>query len=225
VEALEAIAPARSISEIVYDKLKEAIVSNVFKKGERLVELEIATKLKVSRTPVRSALQRLESVGMLEGRAGRGFFVKEFSADEIREIYLIRQALESLAAECAARNASDEDIQKIGDLIGEIEKASGDPDASQPEIFELNKSFSEAYNNASHMPTLVRMIESLKEQMTHCRQVSLKSAERKASALQEHRAMLEALKNRDAALAAERAGDHIKNAYSAYLSSINNEHH
>jgi DNA-binding GntR family transcriptional regulator len=219
---LEAIAHLQSVSEVVYDKLKAAVLSDVFIKGERLVELDIAARLKVSRTPVRAALQRLTSEGMLESRGGQGFFVKDYSFDDIREIYLIRESLESLAAERAAHNATDLDIENIRGLISELESAYGNPGVNQSEIFELHKRFSEAYCRASHMPTLVRMIESLKEQMTRFRRVSLSGALRKTLALDEHRGMFEAIERKDPKLAGELTRAHIKNAYNAYLSSINN---
>ena len=218
---LEAITPVHSISEVVYDKLKAAVVSDAFKEGERLVEAEIAAKLKVSRTPVRTALQRLESEGMLESRGGQGFFVKEYTPDDIREIYLIREALESLAAERAARAATDRDIQAIRGIVREMEEACANPDVMQSEIFDLHKRFSDAYNRASHMPTLVRMIESIKDRMTHFRRVSLSGAERREAALREHRAMLEAVERRDPAQAADLAKAHIMGAYDAYLRSSN----
>ncbi|MDR1516185.1 MAG: GntR family transcriptional regulator [Synergistaceae bacterium] len=215
--SLEAITHLQSIGEVVYDKLKAAVMSDVFKRGERLVELDIATKLNVSRTPVRAALQRLEAEGLLESGAGQGFFVKEYSADDIREIYLIRQSLESLAAEYAARNATEADIESISGLIDEMESAYGNPDISQSEIFELHKKFSEAYHRASHMPTLVRLIASLNEQMTHFRRVSLNSAKRRALALDEHKGMMEAVRRREPELAAELTRVHIVNARNAYF--------
>jgi DNA-binding GntR family transcriptional regulator len=218
---LEAITPVQSISEVVYDKLKAAVMSDVFKKGERLVEHEIAAKLKVSRTPVRAAILRLESEGILEARPGQGLFVKEYSADDIREIYLIREALESLAAECGARNATDGDIEGIRALIGRIEASYGDRAISDAEIFELHRRFSEAYHQTSHMPALVRMIESIREQMIRFRRVSLSGAERRAEALNEHRGMFEAIERRDSELAAKRTREHIRNAFNAYLSSVN----
>jgi DNA-binding GntR family transcriptional regulator len=220
MSGLEAINPVQSISEVVYDKLKTAVMSDVFKNGERLVENEIAAKLKVSRTPVRAAMLRLESEWILEAKPGQGLVVKEYSVDDIREIYLIRQALESLAAECGARNATRDDIGNIKGLLCDMDRACGDPCADEADIFELNRRFSEAYHRTSHMPALVRMIESLREQMIRFRRVSLSGGERRMSALNEHRAMLEAIENRDPDRAAELTRTHIKNALNAYLSAV-----
>jgi DNA-binding GntR family transcriptional regulator len=217
---LEAITPVQSISEVVYDKLKAAVMRDVFKKGERLVEHEIATKLKVSRTPVRAAMLRLESEGILEARQGQGLVVKEYSTEDIREIYLIREALESLAAECGARNATEEDIESIGAMLEELDRAYSSSNVSEADIFELHRKFSEAYHQTSHMPALVRMIESIRDQMIRFRRVSLSGAERRAEAMAEHRAMFGAIKDREPELAAKLTRTHIRNAFGAYLSSV-----
>ncbi|MDR1916361.1 MAG: GntR family transcriptional regulator [Synergistaceae bacterium] len=217
---LQAITPVQSISDVVYEKLKTAVMSDVFKRGERLVEHEIAEKLNVSRTPVRAALLRLESEGILEARPNHGLVVKEYSIEDIREIYLIREALESLAAKYGAQNATGDDIDNIRAMFDEMDKVYRDPQVSPDYIFELHRKFSEAYHNTSHMPTLVRMIESLREQMFRFRRVSLSGSERKIDALNEHRRMFEAIEKRDSELAAELTRVHIRNALNAYLSSV-----
>ena len=218
---LQAITPVQSITDLVYEKLKAAILADVFKKGERLVEQEIAAKLNVSRTPVRSVLQRLEAEGILTNSGpSHSLVVREYSPDDIREIYMIREALESLAARCAAQNADEGEIRAMRDLLDEMVRVSGTAAAGSEEIFEINRKFSEAFNNASHMPTLVQMIESLREQMIRFRRVSLSGRSRKETALSEHQAMLEAVAAREPDVAAELTRTHIRNALSAYCSSV-----
>jgi DNA-binding GntR family transcriptional regulator len=220
MSGLQAITPVQSISEVVYDKLKAAVLEGVFSKGERLVENEIATKLKVSRTPVRSALLRLESEGILENVGNHGLVVKEYTLSDIKEIYLIREALESLAAECAALNATDSDMEEIKEILGEMSQVNMDPEVDSAIVFDVNRRFSEAFNRASHMPALVRMIESLKEQMIRFRRVTLKREDRRETALEEHRGMFEAIIQKNPALSAERTRNHVRNALNTYFISV-----
>ncbi len=215
-----AIGPVLPIRDVVYEKLKEAILSGSFDSGEHLVESDLAARLRVSRTPVREALRRLESEGILEARLRQGLVVKQHTPDQIREIYLIREALESLAAAYAARNATQEDLAELERLVVEMEAVADDPASRPAEIFEAHRRFSEALNRSSHMPTLVGMIESLRGQVSRFRRVSLRGAERQAQARQEHRQLLEALKKRDEEAIVELTRKHVRGALDAYFGTV-----
>lgn len=216
---LQAIEPAQPIREVVYLQLKDAVISGVYKVGERLLEHDIAEKLQVSRTPVREALRRLESEGLLEALPKQGLVVRGYTDDEIREIYMIREALECLAAEFAAINATDEEIAVLEKYVEEMDELG--VGVGTGEAMEVHRRFSEAYNRASHMPTLVRLIESLKEQMVRFRGVSLSGPERRAVAREEHRGLLDALKKRDPERASALTQTHIRGALTAYFNSKN----
>lgn len=217
MDELRVIEPAQPIREVVYQQLKDAVMAGVFKAGERLLEHDIAERLQVSRTPVREALRRLESEGLLEALPKQGLVVKSYTDDEIREIYMIREALECLAAEFASINATEEEIVMLEKYVEEMDKL--DDDASAEEAMGAHRRFSEAYNRASHMPTLVRLIESLKEQVTRFRGVSLSGAERRFTAREEHRELLDALKQRDPERASALTHIHIRGALTAYFNS------
>ena len=219
VEDLRAVAPIQSIREVVYEQLKQAVLSGAFDGGERLVEHDLAKRLHVSRTPVREALKRLESEGLLQALPRQGLVARQYSDEEIREIYMIRIALESLAAECAARNATDEDIAALEVFADEMERVSSDPEASDAMRFEAHRVFSEAFIRASRMPTLVRLIESLREQLSRFRQVSLRGKVRQEMALQEHRKLLDAIRQKNPELAVHRTQIHIEHALEAYFES------
>lgn len=218
---LQAITPVQPIREVVYEQLKQAIISGTYAVGERLLEHDLAAKLQVSRTPVREALRRLEAEGLLEALPKHGLVVKCYTDDDIREIYMIRRALESLAAEFAAVNATKRDIALLETLVGEMDKLDDAADAEKS--YEVHRHFSEAYNRASHMPMLIRMIESLKDQVARFRNVSLSSVERRKLAREEHRELLNALKNRDSQRASDLTRIHINNALAAYLDTKNAE--
>lgn len=210
---LKAIAPTQPIRETVYQQLKLAVLTGAFEAGERLLERDIAEKLQVSRTPVREALKRLEAEGLLEALPKQGLAVKEYSDDDIREIYMIREALECLAAEFAAINATDADIARLEELVGEMDRLDNYADADK--LREIHSCFSETYNRASHMPTLIHLIESLKDQVTRFRSVSLSTPARRIETKKEHKELLEALRRRDPERASALTHVHIRNALAA----------
>lgn len=219
MKGLKAIKPQQSIGEIVYEQLKETILRGDFANGKRLVEHDLAEQLQVSRTPVREALRRLESEGLIESSQRQGLVVKEYSEDEIREIYMIREALESLAAEYAARNATKAEIRNLDQLVLRMQEIDEGAEVDADEAMVVHRNFSEAYNRASHMPTLVHLIESLKEQVARFRKVSLSSPARQKNAFREHKELLDALKAGDSALASKLTRRHIQNALEAYFDS------
>lgn len=210
---LKAIAPTQPIRETVYQQLKHAVLTGAFSAGERLLERDIAEKLQVSRTPVREALKRLEADGLLEALPKQGLVVKKYSDDDIREIYMIREALECLAAEFAAINSTDGDIALLDGLVLEMDRLDNDADAER--LMEIHRCFSETYNRASHMPTLVHLIESLKDQVTRFRNVSLSSPARRIETRKEHKELLDALRRRDPEQASALTHVHIRNALAA----------
>lgn len=212
---LQAIVPIQPIREAAYEQIRKAVLSGAYSNGERLLEHDLAAKLRVSRTPVREALRRLESEGLLVALPKHGLVVKNYSDEDIREIYMIREALECLAAEFAAINATQKDIDMLERLVAEMDELD---DVSEAErSFSVHQSFSEAYNRASHMPKLISLIESLKAQMACFRNVSLSGVERRRLAREEHRALLKALKERDSKRASELTRAHIRHALTAYF--------
>lgn len=210
---LKAIAPTQPIRETVYQQLKHAVLTGAFATGERLLERDIAEKLQVSRTPVREALKRLEADGLLEAMPKQGLAVKEYSYDDIREIYMIREALECLAAEFAAINSTDADIALLDGLVVEMDRLDNEADAER--LMEVHRRFSEAYNRASHMPTLIHLIESLKDQVARVRNVSLSTPARRTETRKEHKELLDALRRRDPERASALTHVHIRNALAA----------
>ena len=112
-------------SEHVYRRLRDAIQQGEFKSGHRVMEIEVADWLKVSRTPVRDAIRRLESEGMLEHEPRTGLVVARLDRQAVMELYVMRETLEGTAARLCARHASDMEIQDLVDLIErEIGRAS-----------------------------------------------------------------------------------------------------
>jgi DNA-binding GntR family transcriptional regulator len=117
-----AITPQRAVtvSDLAYERLKKAIVSGLFRPGERLVESVLASRLQVSRTPLRAAITSLEMEGLLERQPRGGVRVPPFSAQEIEDLYEVRAALESLAAMKAARRVAEGEL--TAEELSELER-------------------------------------------------------------------------------------------------------
>src|SRR5210317_368157 len=99
---------AEPLIDSVYSRLRDLILSNVLRAGQKLVDRDLAEQLGVSRTPVREALGRLAMVGLVEARSRRGYYVKQYTAEEMTDLYHFRKILEVSAARLAAENARPE---------------------------------------------------------------------------------------------------------------------
>jgi DNA-binding GntR family transcriptional regulator len=182
-----------SIGDELYEELRTAIIGGQIPPNSRIVETDISERYNVSRTPVRQALQRLKQAGLLRESA-RALVVSEFSAEELKEFCAVRDQLEALAAQLAASGRTEVDLILMEEIQTLFEKAiGGDPS----EVLRLNHEFHNAVWEASRN-------RFLQEQLTHVRGLiermdttTLDTVERQQQALEEHRAIYDALVERD----------------------------
>ena len=137
-----------------YTLILEAIEQGDYRPGDRLVESELADRFGVSRTPVREALQRLETQSML-ARDGRSLIVASLDHNQLAELYVVRAELEGLAARLAAKHATPEEIRVLRDMIDEDRAHLADPDA----MSRANKRFHRQIHLASHNRFLVQQLD------------------------------------------------------------------
>lgn len=196
-----------------YTLILEAIEAGVYKPGDRLVESELAERLGVSRTPVREALQRLETQSMLS-RDGRSLIVASLDHNQLAELYAVRTELEGLAARLAARHATEEEIRVL-QIMAEEDRAllGADPRA----LSRANKRFHKQIHLASHNRFLVQQLDLVHRSMALMANTSFAAEGRDEVALAEHEAIVAAIAARDgdAAYAALRA--HISKAFETRL--------
>jgi DNA-binding GntR family transcriptional regulator len=191
----------------------ESIEAGVFMPGDRLVESELAERFGVSRTPVREALQRLETQGMLT-RDGRSLIVASLDHNQLAELYAVRTELEGLAARLAARHATEEEVHVLRSLVTEdMALLGGDPRL----LARANKRFHKQIHLASHNRFLVQQLDLVHRSMALMATTSLAAEGRDEAALAEHARIVAAIEARDgdAAHAALRA--HISKAYETRL--------
>ena len=196
-----------------YTLILEAIDAGVYKPGDRLVESELADRLGVSRTPVREALQRLETQAMLT-RDGRSLIVATLDHNQLAELYAVRSELEGLAARLAARHATPEEVRVLQSMVTEDRALlGGDPRA----LSRANKRFHKQIHLASHNRFLVQQLDLVHRSMALMATTSFAAEGRDEVALAEHDQIVSAIATGDGEAADQALRTHISRAFETRL--------
>ncbi len=196
-----------------YSLILEAIEAGQFKPGDRLVESDLADRFGVSRTPVREALQRLETQSMLT-RDGRSLIVASLDHNQLSELYAVRGELEGLAARLAARHATEEEMHVLRSMVRDDRAlVGGDPRA----LSRANKRFHRLIHLASHNRFLVQQLDLVHRSMALMATTSFAAEGRDMKAMDEHEAIVAAIEARDGEAAARALKTHISHAYETRL--------
>lgn len=195
-----------------YILLLDAIDRGEFRPGDRLVESELADRFGVSRTPVREAMQRLETQRVL-AREGRGLVIASLDHDQLGELYVVRAELEGLAARLAAQHAAPEEIRLLWDMTRQDRALVSDPD----QLSRANKRFHHQIHLASHNRYLIQQLEMVHRAMVLLATTSLAAEGRGNRALDEHEEIVRALEARDGAAAETAIRAHISHAFETRL--------
>ena len=197
---------AATTADAAYLALRQGILQGDLAPGERLRSDALANELKVSRTPVREALRKLEAEGLVQ-RSGSGLIVREFSEQDLTELFYVREALEGMAARLAAENATPGEIADIRELLDDMEAVGqrGDVVALRP----LTAEYHRLVGRAAHNGRLLQSLESLLEHVRQMQTSTLLNIEGRAvEALKEHHELLQAIEARDADRAEKLARTH-----------------
>ncbi len=188
-------------SEAVRRQLRERIIGREVRPGQKIVITEIAREFGISEIPVREAIKKLESEGLVKFTPHVGAVVNDLAHDEFLELYLMRIELEALATKLSAPHMEPEDIAELRSLVGEAERAieEGKTDV----LGALNKSFHLKIYKTAPYPFLYRTIVDLWERFELMQCVFAYVPERAVPSWDEHKLIVEALENRDAAKAAK----------------------
>lgn len=191
-----------------YSMVLDAIDMGVYKPGDRLVESDLAEKLGMSRTPIREALQRLETQSLL-ARDGRSLIVASLDHNQMAELYVVRAELEGLAARLAAKHATDEEIRVLRDMVEQDAALLDDPTA----LARANRRFHKQIHLASHNRYLVQQLDLVHRSMALMATTSLAAEGRGEKALEEHDAIVRAIEARDGGAAYDALKSHISVAF------------
>ena len=195
-----------------YALILDAIDVGIYKPGDRLVESELAERFGVSRTPIREALQRLETQSLLT-RDGRSLIVASLDHNQLAELYVVRTELEGLAARLAARHAAPEEIRVLKQMVAEDRDLLEDPSA----LSRANRRFHKQIHLASHNRYLVQQLDLVHRSMALLATTSLAVEGRGEAALAEHETIVDAIERRDEDAAYSALKDHISKAFETRL--------
>ena len=199
----------------VYDRIRVDILYGVYKEHEELNEATLGEKMGVSRTPVREALRQLELEGLVEIIPNKGARVTGITKKDIEDIYQIRYLLEGLSARWATEHVTEEQLEKMEETLYLTEFHAKKGNFAQ--VYELDSLFHELMYEASGSKMLNHILSDFHMYVTRIRKTSLASGNRSKNSTEEHRAILEAIKDRDVNRAEECAHMHVK-------STIKNNH-
>lgn len=186
---------SKPIREIAYETLKHAIITGQVPAGTRIVETDYADRLHISRTPLREALRKLERDGLVEYVLRRGVVVRAFTIADVEEIYTIRNALEMLTLPAIIQNATPADIQS---LRGKLAVMDGLLDKNDIEgLSPLARDFHAQLTSISHLPRILRVIESQDEYIRRFSAVSIAKETRRLAAHKEHYELVQCVQDKD----------------------------
>lgn len=198
-----------------FDILIAAIERGELQPGERLQEVRLAEKFGISRTPIREALHRLETLGLAEPGTKRGLIVASISYERLRQLFSVREGLEKMAIQLAVSAASDEEIALLQDMVNS-EKNLTDSKA----LHDHNRLFHRQIYRAAHNPYLNEMLDNLRIHLSLLQGTTYALPDRSEEAKREHQAIVDALVRRDSQAAQDAACEHIRHGYRARLAII-----
>ncbi len=207
---MEKLKQPVNLAEQVYQELRKEIIEGKIEKGRQLTELSLSKAMGVSRTPVREAMKQLETEGLIELRPNRGAVVLGIETRDFRDIYEIRSLLEGRAAEKAALNADEDRVNQLMEITdltefyierGDYERVTVMDDRFHALIYEMTNS-----------RILQKILTDLHAYAESIRERSIKEPGRAAETLKEHRAILEAISEKDEKKAGMLMSCHIQNA-------------
>lgn len=192
-----------ALHESVYSLLKQQIISGDLKPGARIVESQVAGVLKVSRTPLREALFKLEQESLVESSTNRGFKVCELSAREAREVYPVLWTLEALALEQSG-DLGFSQVERLAGLNDRFKKAQGNPTRARGVDSLWHRALIERCPNAA----LLRIIEDLRTKIARYESIFMKDVVLTSVSVKQHRAVIEALEKENLEGAMEALKEH-----------------
>ncbi len=198
----------KPLRDLVFEALREAILSGELKPGERMMEVQLAEEMGVSRTPVREAIRKLELEGLVVMIPRKGAYVAGLSLKEAADVFEVRASLEGLAAALTAERITDDEIDAMEKILEEISSAVENSDVET--VIKKDAEFHNVLFSATRNAQLAQIISNLKEKIDRFRIQSFSNPSRIMSILEEHRKIVDAIKDRDSDRAEQLTKEHIE---------------
>ncbi len=206
------------LRDVVFNTLRHAILKGELEPGERLMEIALAQKLGVSRTPIREAIRKLELEGLVVMVPRKGAEVADITEKDLRDVLEVRTALEELSIGLAMKNMNDDDCKQLTEANKLFAKDSEGDDLIK--IAEADVAFHELIYMATGNKRLIQMINNLREQMYRYRLEYIKDKSTHARLVDEHNRIIDAMVKNDVAAAKAAIKLHVENQEENILKSI-----
>ncbi|MGC4018517.1 MAG: GntR family transcriptional regulator [Muricomes sp.] len=209
------------LRDVVFNTLRQAILRGELKPGERLMEIQLANKLGVSRTPIREAIRKLELEGLVLMIPRRGAEVAEITEKNLRDVLEVRAALEELAVQLACVRINPEGIVKLKEAAKDFEDSLNSDDITR--IAEADVAFHDIIYIATDNERLIQLLNNLREQMYRYRVEHLKQKECHPQLLEEHQEIIRAIENGEGDVATRLTSQHIHHQVTAVTGKLRNK--
>ena len=212
---MDAYLPLR---DVVFQTLRGAILKGDLKPGERLMELQLASKLGVSRTPIREAIRMLEQEGLAVTIPRKGAEVAKMTEKDMEDVLQIRLSLEALAVRLSCENITPAALKELKVAMEDFEEKT--KSGQFVEMAKADVKFHEILYKASNNPKLQQLLSNLREQMYRYRVEYLKREDAHETLLAEHERIIETIEKRDKEEAMKAVSRHIDNQVAAVIDTI-----
>lgn len=199
------------IRETIFREIRKKILFGEFKPGDKLIEMDLAEQLGVSRTPVREALHKLELEKLVKIVPRKYCLVIGLTDESIKEIHTIRAVLEPLAASKAVANITDEELEHLEYLLDRYRHYLDKGDTEK--LMEINDEFHNTITAASHLTRVIDFLENLHDYVERFRITFLSNKDLAFRSLEEHQNILNALKLRDEELVHKEVENHLQGIF------------
>ena len=206
------------LRDVVFNTLRQAILRGDLKPGERLMEISLANKLGVSRTPVREAIHKLEQEGLVLMIPRRGAEVAQITEKSLRDVLEVRGALEELAVRLACERMTGQALGELNRAAERFEKTLGSSDITS--VAEADVAFHDVIYMATDNQRLIALLNNLREQMYRYRVEYLKDEKSYPVLVQEHRQIIEGLAARNKEMVSAAMQMHVRNQVNAIKEMI-----
>ena len=209
------------LRDVVFKTLRQGILTGELKPGERLMEIHLANRLWVSRTPIREAIRKLELEGLVIMVPRKGAQVAQITQKNLKDVLEVRRTLDGLAAELACDRMTEADLKILKQACVDFELATKSKDFTK--MAHTDVKLHDCIVEATGNNRLVQIVNNLSEQMYRYRFEYIKDANSHERLIEEHRILYEAIKQKDKEKAVEAAKLHIDNQEKSIMKQLNFE--
>lgn len=208
----------KPLREVIFNTLREAIIVGELKPGERLMEVQLADKMGVSRTPVREAIRKLELEGLVEMLPRKGAHVADLSVKDIMDVLEVRSTLDGLASSLSADRITDDEIKELKHVLSQFTNHVEKENIQG--LIKKDVEFHDIIYRSSRNDKLIQISNNLREQIQRFRVIYIKDYSSSRELIREHNEIYDAITRRDSKAAMQTAQNHIKNQEETIIRSI-----